>query len=518
MHNIMGLLAEEVFILRDLAMEERYSFVPDSNLIELLTLIRLQHFSIDGKKLWSHIKEHKPIILSGVPRGGWAESQKRRWCCRELGDDVVVKLCESRNKNRYCKSGDILIDDRKAAKVPWEYSGGTFIHHKSANRTILILDNILEKRRCQNSTRSPVGSEECSGMSKSNCVPVVIGGLVTTIALMRTSILSGGSCSFPVTRPSLSSSCSCSCSCSSTSISTYSYSYSTSSAALSMSSLNSKYSSNSDSNEVNHKTHKFILLQNTESNKKVQVDDCCGTSQSYNIRTSSRGEEDEVLNANFMFCRSDKKESEEPSLFQIEKYCFHRITFSPSKCNIRDEESSSIPSQRTFFTAKNSEYSFLPNSSGLQNNENNTEEKEKEKRMYLVFEEYQETVNCILALLSYHVISDKTSIFGGNHEFHRLFAVNDDVKIFMTVRFCLFFLKWEEILKRDCSDALYDQRYGNRDDDDDNNNNCNINNNNNDSKNNSYNNNNNNNDNNDSNNNNNNNNNNNDRSRLLRRT
>ena len=94
---------------------------------------------VDGRKLWTRIKEHNPIILSGIPRGGWAEVQKRRWCRRELGESVVVILCESRNKNRHCTSGDILIDDRRAARIPWEHSGGTFIHHKSANRTILIL-------------------------------------------------------------------------------------------------------------------------------------------------------------------------------------------------------------------------------------------------------------------------------------------------------------------------------------------------------------------------------------------
>ncbi|CAN0139826.1 unnamed protein product, partial [Phaeothamnion confervicola] len=32
----------------------------------------------DGRQLWDNIRAHRPTILTGVPMGGWAPSQKAR--------------------------------------------------------------------------------------------------------------------------------------------------------------------------------------------------------------------------------------------------------------------------------------------------------------------------------------------------------------------------------------------------------------------------------------------------------
>ena len=370
-------------------------------------------FLIDGKKLWSHIKDYNPIILSGVPRGGWAEEQKRRWCSRELGNTVTVILCESKNKNKYCTAGNILIDDRRAAGIHWEHSGGTFIHHKSAKRTILILEDILEKRRGQQSYKyrkkkyeekvevkeqeqeQVQNQKERKGYNESNNSKCVLTeSSVTANNSMRTPTSSNVPNVFPIT----------------------------------------EYSSPSPSSSSSS------FLQESffgSPNKKQKAD------RTKNILT-------------------------EHSLSPIEKYHNSRITFDVLKNISHDEESSSSISPGTFFAGKTSEHSLdlnynnNNNNSGNNNdnNNNNNNNNNKRENEYQIFEEYQETVNSILALISYHVISVKTSIFGGNHEFHRLFVISDNVKI-NVLQFCLIFLRWDEILKKHCTDTLYNQRYGN---------------------------------------------------------
>jgi hypothetical protein len=68
------------------------------------------------------------FVLTGLPLGDWAAPQKRVWCYREL-DGLPVICCMSRDKAKYCNLGDLLIDDREEAGVPWREAGGIFIHH-----------------------------------------------------------------------------------------------------------------------------------------------------------------------------------------------------------------------------------------------------------------------------------------------------------------------------------------------------------------------------------------------------
>lgn len=102
------------------------------------------HWMPDGKDLWNEVKELHPIILTGLPMGNWAEAQKRSWCARELGEEVEVITCMSRDKAKKAKeragsATPILIDDRLRLKDPWEEMGGIFIHHRSAEESLRLL-------------------------------------------------------------------------------------------------------------------------------------------------------------------------------------------------------------------------------------------------------------------------------------------------------------------------------------------------------------------------------------------
>eukprot|EP01006_Ploeotia_vitrea_P066926 TRINITY_DN96024_c0_g1_i1.p1 TRINITY_DN96024_c0_g1~~TRINITY_DN96024_c0_g1_i1.p1 ORF type:complete len:193 (+),score=12.28 TRINITY_DN96024_c0_g1_i1:55-579(+) len=96
----------------------------------------------DGAELWNKIKGQQPTILTGLPRGKWAEPQKRQWCSLNLGPDIPVVCCMARDKYRHCIPGDVLIDDSERLKADWEAAGGTFILHTSTQQTLLELQNL----------------------------------------------------------------------------------------------------------------------------------------------------------------------------------------------------------------------------------------------------------------------------------------------------------------------------------------------------------------------------------------
>jgi len=90
----------------------------------------------DGQELWNGVQHLDPTILTGIPHGGWASGQKKKWCGKELGWHVPVITCWSKEKHLYGQEGDVLIDDRIMAKAKWEDMGGIFIHHTSAVDTL----------------------------------------------------------------------------------------------------------------------------------------------------------------------------------------------------------------------------------------------------------------------------------------------------------------------------------------------------------------------------------------------
>ncbi|MFM2041760.1 MAG: hypothetical protein RLY86_336 [Pseudomonadota bacterium] len=97
------------------------------------------HLMRDAQALWDHCRPHRPVILTGLPLGRWAEPQKRRWVAAMLGAEVEVITCMARDKPRWSAPGHILVDDREKAREGWEGKGGTFILHRTTAATIAAL-------------------------------------------------------------------------------------------------------------------------------------------------------------------------------------------------------------------------------------------------------------------------------------------------------------------------------------------------------------------------------------------
>ena len=92
----------------------------------------------DGKKLWEWFKSYKPVVITGLPLGTWAEPQKREWCRKNLGDDVEVICCLSEDKQNFIRDGykSLLIDDRLSNCEAWKAAGGSAIHHEFFDKTV----------------------------------------------------------------------------------------------------------------------------------------------------------------------------------------------------------------------------------------------------------------------------------------------------------------------------------------------------------------------------------------------
>jgi hypothetical protein len=89
----------------------------------------------DAMVLFAAVRPLKPVILTGLPRGSWAEPQKRRWAQRHFpGVEVITTTAAL--KREHCRPGDALVDDRSKYRDLWERTGGIFIHHESAEKSI----------------------------------------------------------------------------------------------------------------------------------------------------------------------------------------------------------------------------------------------------------------------------------------------------------------------------------------------------------------------------------------------
>jgi hypothetical protein len=92
----------------------------------------------DAVELYEAVRHLNPIILTGLPRGKWAEPQKRRWAERHFpGVPVITTMAALKHEHRH--PGDALVDDRDKHRHLWENEGGIFIHHKSATDSIAQL-------------------------------------------------------------------------------------------------------------------------------------------------------------------------------------------------------------------------------------------------------------------------------------------------------------------------------------------------------------------------------------------
>ena len=101
---------------------------------------RTQPMMKDAMVLWNAVKHLRPIILTGIPRSiPHVGHQKRQWVDEHLGRDVQVYCCPSKDKCKWGKPGDILVDDRIKYSGYWIEMGGVFIHHTSALTSIAAL-------------------------------------------------------------------------------------------------------------------------------------------------------------------------------------------------------------------------------------------------------------------------------------------------------------------------------------------------------------------------------------------
>lgn len=82
-----------------------------------------------------------PTILTGCPKGGWAEPQKTAWAARHF-PGVPIITCFAANKRAHCRPGDVLIDDILKHRHLWEEARGVFIHHSSAAESLARLAEI----------------------------------------------------------------------------------------------------------------------------------------------------------------------------------------------------------------------------------------------------------------------------------------------------------------------------------------------------------------------------------------
>lgn len=92
----------------------------------------------DAMELYEAVRHLSPIILTGLPRGNWAEPQKRRWAERHF-PGVEVITTSAALKREHCHPGDVLVDDRDRYRDLWEAAGGVFVHHTSAAASIQAL-------------------------------------------------------------------------------------------------------------------------------------------------------------------------------------------------------------------------------------------------------------------------------------------------------------------------------------------------------------------------------------------
>lgn len=92
----------------------------------------------DAQALYEAVRHRNPIILTGMPRGAWAEPQKRRWAEHHFpGVPVITTMAALKHEHRH--PGDVLVDDRDTYRHLWEREGGVFIHHKDARSSIATL-------------------------------------------------------------------------------------------------------------------------------------------------------------------------------------------------------------------------------------------------------------------------------------------------------------------------------------------------------------------------------------------
>nr|WP_157063951.1 hypothetical protein [Methylobacterium tarhaniae] len=92
----------------------------------------------DAMALFDAVRPLEPVILTGCPRGTWAQPQKHRWAAEHFPGTRLI-TCLAVEKRRHCRPGDVLIDDTPTHRALWEAAGGIFILHRSARASLRAL-------------------------------------------------------------------------------------------------------------------------------------------------------------------------------------------------------------------------------------------------------------------------------------------------------------------------------------------------------------------------------------------
>ena len=101
----------------------------------------------DGTHLWNVLKEHNvKILTSGSIRntGTFAVNGKRRWVADHLGPIETIVVNNSHDKQKYAKSGDVLIDDLPSNIIEWTGKNGIGILHRNAVDTLEKFNDIIK--------------------------------------------------------------------------------------------------------------------------------------------------------------------------------------------------------------------------------------------------------------------------------------------------------------------------------------------------------------------------------------
>ena len=92
----------------------------------------------DARDLVDGVRHLSPTILTGCPRGNWAERQKVEWA-EEHFPGVPIITCRSSEKRAHAKRGDVLIDDWHQHRARWIEMGGVWISHTDAATSLAAL-------------------------------------------------------------------------------------------------------------------------------------------------------------------------------------------------------------------------------------------------------------------------------------------------------------------------------------------------------------------------------------------
>ena len=95
----------------------------------------------DARTLFDAVAHLRPVILTGCPLGGWAESQKQGWAAEHFPGTRII-TCMAREKRQYLKPRDVLVDDNPKFRGFWEEAGGIFVHHTSAAHSLRELQSL----------------------------------------------------------------------------------------------------------------------------------------------------------------------------------------------------------------------------------------------------------------------------------------------------------------------------------------------------------------------------------------